>query len=188
MLLKGADGVVFMADSTAGRLEDTIASSAQLYEALAHYGIRTAEMPLSIQCSKQDLPDALPLAQIASETFPELGGSAMPVNGANGEGLLEGLQRVVRTVLHNLGQSAVSAEQETELTVDEKPSVVCHAAVAATAGTSGYSVAPAGEPVMVEPGVLSLPLRLLDAGGECQASFDITVAINFRSPAHAPGL
>jgi signal recognition particle receptor subunit beta len=186
MLLKGADGLVFMADSTVGRLEDTIASSAQLYEALAHYGIRTGDLPISIQCTKGDLPDALPLTQIASETFPELEGAAIPVNGASGEGLLEGLQRVVRSVLQNLGQSAAAAAaDETALTVEDKPAVC--AAPARMSVPAGLSVASAGEAIMVEPGVLTLPLKLLDAAGACQASFDITVAITFRNPDNAPG-
>lgn len=188
MLLKGADGLVFMADSTAAGLEDTIASSAQLYEALAHYGIRTGDLPISIQCTKGDLPGALPLAQIASETFPELEGAAMPVNGASGEGLLEGLQRVVRSVLQNLGQSAAAAAaDETSLTVEDRPAAACEAP-ARTSVPAGFSVAPAGEAIMVEPGVLTLPLKLLDASGDCQASFDITVSVTFRNQDNAPGI
>jgi signal recognition particle receptor subunit beta len=179
MLLKGADGLVFMADSAAETLEDTIASSAQLYELLAHYRIRISDLPFSIQCTRRDLPDALPLERIAEETFPELSGAVMPVSVASGEGLLEGLQRVVRGVLQNLGQLSAGSEgaADEELTVEDKPAEVRVVPSAEVAIPGGLTVVSAGQPQQLEPGVLSVPLRLLDANGTCQAEFSLSISI-----------
>lgn len=178
MLLKGADGLVFMADSSPERLEDNIASSAQLYEALAHYGIRAGDIPVSIQCNKRDLPQAMPLARIVAETFPDLAGSAMPVTAATGEGLLDGLQKVVRAILQKLGQPEASADvAEVDLTLHEKPAEAVSVTATGARAAGGLSVEPAGEPVILESGVLSVPLRLLDAAGNCQAEFSLGITI-----------
>lgn len=191
MLLKGADGLVFMADSSPERLEDNIASSAQLYEALAHYNIKTGDIPFSIQCNRSDLPKAIPLGKMAAETFPELATAVVPVSTATGEGLLEGLQKVVRAALHNLGQVAAGSDEtaEEELTMAARPAEV---SLATTSGTSlpegGLSVAPAGEPVMLESGVLSVPLRLLDGAGECRAEFSLGISITSRKENHVTGI
>jgi len=179
MLLKGADGVVFLADSAAERMEDNIASGALLYEALAHYGIGMDDIPISIQCNKRDLPEALPPVQIAAETFPELGGSLLPVSAATGEGLLEGLQKLVRVVLQKLGQTAVASGDgaEDELAVVDKPVDSRPSEVSGLPAATGFTVEPAGNPVMLESGVLSVPLRLLDEDGACKAEFTIGITI-----------
>ncbi|HZV82979.1 MAG TPA: hypothetical protein VFF53_12505 [Geobacteraceae bacterium] len=178
MLLKGADGLVFMADSAPERLEDNIASCSQLYEALSHYGIGTESIPVSIQCNKRDLAEVLPLGQIVADTFPELTGSVMPVTALTGEGVLDGLQKVVRAILQNLGQPASGTAEEAneELTVAEKPAEAVSPASAGVSAT-GFSVESAGEPVMLETGILSVPLRLLDAAGACKAEFSLGITI-----------
>ncbi len=179
MLLKGADGLVFMADSAPERLEDTIASSAQLYEALSHYGIGTDSIPLSIQCNKRDLADALPVPRIVADTFPHLAGAAMPVTALTGEGVLDGLQKVVRAILHNLGQTAAGTAEVTteELTVADRQAGPVSPASAGGAAASGFSVESAGEPVMLENGMLSVPLRLVDTSGACTAEFRLAITI-----------
>ena len=179
MLLKGADGLVFMADSAPERLEDNIASHAQLCEALAHYGIGPDNIPVSVQCSKRDLPDALPLSQIVAATFRELTGAVMPVNAVTGEGVLDGLQKVVRGILQNLGQvaSCSSEVSAVELTEEDKPVETFPPATVGSPCSAGFTVETAGEPVMLETGVLSVPLRLLDAGGACKAEFSLGISI-----------
>jgi len=182
MLLKGADGVVFLADSAASRMEDNIACGALLYEALAQYGISPGDVPLSIQCNKTDLPETIPAAQIAAETFPELAGSAMPVSALSGEGLLEGLQKLVRSILQNLGQSETSSVEPVNegLAMIDKPSVDNELAGGGGLSADGFRVEPAGNPVMLDSGALSLPLKLLDANGSCRAEFTLGITITNR--------
>lgn len=182
MLLKGADGLVFVADSAPERLEDNIASSAQLYEALTHYGIGISSIPVSIQCNKRDLPEALPLERIVADTFPELAGAAMPVSAMAGDGLLDGLQRVVRGILLNLGQPAEDTGEMTTggLSVADRPADAVAPLSAGVPSAAGFSVASAGEPVLLDGGILSMPLRLLDSEGGCKAEFSLGISITSR--------
>lgn len=178
MLLKGADGLVFVADSDPQKLEENIASSAQLCEALAHYGKKPGDIPVSFQGNKRDLPHPLPLARLVEETFPELGASAIGVTAAKGEGVLEGLQRVVRAVLHNLGQGELPEEVGgEERPLDERAVASHQLVVGQDVDAAGLRVSPAGEPVMLDSGVLSVPLRLLDSGGNCMAEFKLGISI-----------
>ena len=59
LVLQGADGVVFVADSQARQLEENIESMQDLHANLAEQGIDVRAMPLVIQYNKQDLPPDL---------------------------------------------------------------------------------------------------------------------------------
>src|ERR687887_2199232 len=56
LVLQGADGVVFVADSQARQLEENIESLQDLHANLAAQGTDVRELPLVIQYNKQDLP------------------------------------------------------------------------------------------------------------------------------------
>jgi hypothetical protein len=58
MVLMGADGVVFVADSAAERLSDNLASYEDLKDLLREQGHNYEEMPLVMQYNKRDLPEA----------------------------------------------------------------------------------------------------------------------------------
>src|SRR6186997_2108390 len=59
LVLQGADGVVFVADSSAAMLEENLESLRNLEENLNEYGKSLANMPHVIQFNKRDLPDAM---------------------------------------------------------------------------------------------------------------------------------
>jgi signal recognition particle receptor subunit beta len=181
MLLKGVDGVVFLADSAAGRMAENIESCAQLYDAFAHYGIKSGDIPVSLQCNKRDLVDALPLAQLHGELFPELDVRPLPVVATEGDGLLSGLYGLAGAVVTNLGQAlpesvfpetAVEAVVEREAASADEPAV---AEVHCQGENSGFSIESAGTPVSLADGKVLIPLRLM--GGECGKSIDFTVTV-----------
>jgi mutual gliding-motility protein MglA len=64
LVLQGADGVVFVADSRAGESDTNAESFRDLRENLKQNGLSIKEMPLVIQFNKRDLPDARPEAEI----------------------------------------------------------------------------------------------------------------------------
>jgi hypothetical protein len=78
LVLRGVDGVVFVADSQAKRMEDNIASLVELKEYLYEQGYHLSEFPFILQCNKQDLPGAIP-PQILSE---QLGLNGRPCFGS----------------------------------------------------------------------------------------------------------
>ena len=56
LVLQGADGVVFVADSQARRLDDNIESLQNLQANLLEQGVDVRSLPLVLQYNKQDLP------------------------------------------------------------------------------------------------------------------------------------
>jgi len=60
-LLRGADAVVFVADSGAQRLSANVESIGELQRALAELGRSMDELPVVLQYNKRDLPEALPV-------------------------------------------------------------------------------------------------------------------------------
>ena len=67
MVLKGADGVVFVADSQAKMIDANIESFANLEENLAEQGMRLDQMPLVLQFNKRDLPNLASIEELNSQ-------------------------------------------------------------------------------------------------------------------------
>lgn len=64
LILKGADGVVFVADSQAERMESNIESLSNLEINLAEQGMNLDKIPLVLQYNKRDLPNVVPLEEL----------------------------------------------------------------------------------------------------------------------------
>src|SRR5215204_1486991 len=70
LILKGVDGVVFVADSQAERAEANLESMQNLYDNMAAYGYDLTRMPFVVQYNKRDLPNAAPLAELQEMLNP----------------------------------------------------------------------------------------------------------------------
>jgi mutual gliding-motility protein MglA len=103
LILKGADGVVFVADSHGLRLDANAESFDDLQRSLREYGLSIPPLPAVIQYNKRDLPDALPTFQIRqvlfrdAPPFPEFEAIA-----ARGVGVTETLRALARSCLLGL--------------------------------------------------------------------------------------
>lgn len=64
LILKGVDGVVFVADSQLDRMEANQESMQNLYDNMKEYGYDLTRMPFVIQYNKRDLPNAAPLSDL----------------------------------------------------------------------------------------------------------------------------
>jgi hypothetical protein len=60
LVLRGADGVVFVVDSSENRLADNLISWQNMQTQLASLGVTPASLPTVVQLNKQDLPQAMP--------------------------------------------------------------------------------------------------------------------------------
>lgn len=102
LILKGVDGIVFVADSKAERMDANIASMQNLYENLAEYGYDPRELPLVIQYNKRDLPDAIRVEELRGQLntggLPDF--EAVAVKGT---GVFDTLKAVSKLVLKSLG-------------------------------------------------------------------------------------
>ncbi len=70
LILKGVDGVVFVADSQVERAEANLESMQNLYDNMAAYGYDLTRMPFVIQYNKRDLPNAARLDELQAMLNP----------------------------------------------------------------------------------------------------------------------
>jgi signal recognition particle receptor subunit beta len=101
LILKGVDGVVFVADSQEARMDANIESIRNLKENLREHGVSVDKVPYVLQINKRDLPTAVPVPEIEKA----LRIKAEPVFEAvasRGTGVFETLKAVVKSVLMDL--------------------------------------------------------------------------------------
>jgi mutual gliding-motility protein MglA len=106
LVLRGADGVVFVADSQPGRQEENLESLRNLQENLLEHGFDVREMPLVMQYNKQDLEDALPADELdAALNFRDVPGRS--AEAIRGVGVIETLRAASELVLRSLSRRNV---------------------------------------------------------------------------------
>ncbi len=115
LVLHGADGVVFVADSQARQLEENIESFQDLHANLADHGIDPRVMPLVVQYNKQDLPTELilPVPEL-SDAINFRGVPEFSADALHGPGVFETLRGISEIVLRRLsagGSSSGSASR-----------------------------------------------------------------------------
>src|SRR5687768_17364277 len=70
LILKGVDGVVFVADSQLERMEANLESMQNLYDNMAQHGYDLTRLPFCIQYNKRDLPNAAPIQELQDALNP----------------------------------------------------------------------------------------------------------------------
>jgi mutual gliding-motility protein MglA len=103
LILKGVDGVVFVADSQIERMEANVESLENLRLNLAEQGSHLDKTPYVIQYNKRDLPNAAPLDEMKSLLNPG-GAPEFEACATDGKGVFETLKAVARSVLRDLKQ------------------------------------------------------------------------------------
>ena len=101
LILRGVDGVVFVADSQNSRYDANIESLYNLHENLAEYSVKLDEVPYAIQYNKRDLPDVISVDDLQQELNPR-GYPAFEAVAVNGVGVFDTLKSVAKAVLRNL--------------------------------------------------------------------------------------
>jgi len=110
LVLKGVDGVVFVADSLKIRHERNIISLKNLSENLKSYGLNIMKMPLVLQYNKRDLAEeGLPLSSIEEmeKTFNrQLKAPSFAASAVNGQGVNDTLKACLIRTLQSLREKA----------------------------------------------------------------------------------
>jgi len=105
LVLHGADGVVFVADSQARQLEENIQSLQNLHENLIEQAVDVRALPMVLQYNKQDLPSDLILT--ADELDSSLNFRETPsfvADALSGNGVFETLKGISEVVLRKLSK------------------------------------------------------------------------------------
>lgn len=103
LVLQGADGVVFVADSQSRQLAENIESFQDLHENLAEQGVDARTMPMVIQYNKIDLPSELrtPVPEL-EEQLNFRGIPSFSADALHGPGVFETLRGISEQVLRKL--------------------------------------------------------------------------------------
>ena len=101
LILKGVDGVVFVADSQIERMEANLESMDNLHLNLKEQGLSLEKIPFVVQYNKRDLPNAAPLEEMRKLLNPG-GAPDFEATAHTGEGVFETLKAVARGVLGDL--------------------------------------------------------------------------------------
>ena len=105
LILKGADGVVFVADSQIERVEANIQSLADMRQHLGDQGIDPEKIPLVLQYNKRDLPNVIPIDELQKALNPR----NLPWFEAvapQGVGVFETLKAIAKVVMQELQKKA----------------------------------------------------------------------------------
>ena len=116
LVLQGADGLIFVADSQKARLQENLESLKNLEENLENLKMDIHQIPLVIQWNKRDMPTALPIEELERKInylkVPAFEGVAI-----TGEGVFQALRKCAELVLgaaakqaNVTGQSASSPQ------------------------------------------------------------------------------
>lgn len=111
LVLKGADGIVFVADSQAPMLEANLQSLRNLRTNLEELGLDLDELPLVIQLNKRDLPNVLPVSELEKQLNPDGSREVVEASAVRGEGVFETLKLVSKLTLKGL-RSRMTGEKE----------------------------------------------------------------------------
>ncbi|MGZ4824181.1 MAG: GTP-binding protein [Terriglobales bacterium] len=101
LILRGVDGVVFVADSQAERLDANVEALDNLRDNMKEHGYDFLKIPYVLQLNKRDLPNALPVDSLKNELVKR----SEPVFesvACQGTGVFETLKEVARQVLIEL--------------------------------------------------------------------------------------
>lgn len=103
LILKGVDGVIFVADSQRERMDANVESLRNLEQNLRAQGYEIRSLPYVLQLNKRDLPSALPVEEMKAK----LGLNNEPVLEAiaasdEGIGVFDTLKAVAKLVLQDL--------------------------------------------------------------------------------------
>jgi signal recognition particle receptor subunit beta len=101
LILKGLDGVVFVADSQAERMEENLLSLRNLERNLETQGYDIKEIPVVLQYNKRDLPNALKLSELRAQ-LNKYNAPDFEATASEGRGVMDSLKTVSKSIINVL--------------------------------------------------------------------------------------
>ncbi len=99
LVLRGVDGIVFVADSAVHRLSDNLESWENMKMNLIALGIPLENLPVVVQLNKRDLPSAVPVATLKS-TLPIDHRPSFEAVAAQSKGVFDTLKAIVNSAIN----------------------------------------------------------------------------------------
>jgi signal recognition particle receptor subunit beta len=101
LVLKGADSLVFVANSAADRWEENVQSFREMTENLLAHQLDPSSLPLVLQYNKRDLPEVTP-SEFMDRTLNARKVPAIPAVALRGEGVLETFAAILTATMEDL--------------------------------------------------------------------------------------
>ncbi|KAB2838146.1 GTPase domain-containing protein, partial [bacterium] len=105
LILKGVDGIVFVADSSVDQMEANLLSMESLQTNLTEQALNLEKVPLLVQYNKRDLPNAANLEAMRKLLNPFKKPDFETV-AKQGEGVFEAFTRIAKDVIRDYAESA----------------------------------------------------------------------------------
>ena len=105
LILKGVDGVIFVADSQVGRMDANVESVENLQANLKTQGYDINTIPFVLQLNKRDLPNVAPIDEM-KQLLMRREQPVFEAVAAKGPGVFETLKGVAKLVLQELTKSS----------------------------------------------------------------------------------
>jgi mutual gliding-motility protein MglA len=110
LVLKGVDGIVFVADSQKAMLDANLESFKNLRENLAEIGLSVDELPLVFQLNKRDLPSVADVETILGVLDPDAKYDSVEAVASKGDGVFETLKTISKLTLRQLRRRMTGEE------------------------------------------------------------------------------
>jgi signal recognition particle receptor subunit beta len=117
LVLKGVDGMVFVADSQRAMKEANIESVNNLRSNLAEIGIKLDDLPLVFQYNKRDLSNILSVDELEESLNPERKYESYEACAVLGQGVFETLKAISRLTLRSLKKRMLGDDRGARLSV-----------------------------------------------------------------------
>lgn len=110
LVLRGVDGVVFIADSQRSKADENVESLSNLKENLAEYGLDLKSLPFVLQYNKRDLPDVMSVEEL-DKLLNDNDWAAFEASASKGAGVFDTLKYVIKLVLDRAKKSPETMRQ-----------------------------------------------------------------------------
>ena len=111
LVLKGVDGIVFVADSQRAMREANFESLANLRANLAEISLNLDEIPLVLQYNKRDLASLLSVDELQADLNRDGASESYEASALLGQGVFETLKAISRITLRSLKKRMVGEER-----------------------------------------------------------------------------
>lgn len=176
MVLKGADGIVFVMDTDPARSLANFEAFAGLLGQLNSLGFDLSQLPIVVQANSQQSGVVLHEAEVLRQlSMPGL--TAISAQAAQGEGVLETLTTLVRKITTVLQKLEIPALEETEDADSVDREDVAHEPVVQLPEVEPVATdLPAGTGATLEQVLAPLPLHLTPEGGVVEVPIRLMVS------------
>jgi len=161
LVLQGADGVSFIADSDPNRMSDNIESFRNLEKNLKEYGVDIRKIPIVIQYNKRDLPGALSVAELNAK-MNSIGAPTFEAVAVKGEGVMQTLKGISKLVVDRLNEEYAPVKTAATPAPAAQPAArpaSAPAMHAAAPRTAPVPAAPASRPASPPPAAARPPVH-----------------------------